>query len=253
MTKICFFISSAIDIDNEHPLQYASQVHRTAYSAGERLRQTVTTVNSIKTLCPEAKIFVFDISKDYQQYRDTLQKIPNCDLEYIACEEISPDAAELCRTHISKGLCESMSSLVFMNHVKDKIKDYDYLVKISGRYQVLSFDQSMLTDQNKHKYFFKITNELNWEKDWAYPAELNVNGKLLYCSTHMYGVGSNNFDLFKQQLTNIVQTYLRYDGVFTGIDYECIFANHVMQHVEYMHIPWSSAGWTSVQGEYFEW
>lgn len=253
MSKICFFISSAIELYNDHPLYYSKEVPRTAFTVEERLRQTVFTITSIKTLCPGAKIFLFDISKNYQPFVAALAKIKNVDLEFIACEEIASAAAELCRTHPSKGLCEATSTALFLQHRAEQVKEFDYLIKVSGRYFFTNLDTTMLTAHNTDMLFVKGIKTYSYDQNWGWPSEIVVSEQLLHCPTHMYAIGSKCIDRFREQLASIIALYVKYEKQAPWVDYECAFAYYVVQHSDNLYIPWTCGGWTSSQGEYIEW
>ena len=243
----CFFITSAIGVDNQYPFSYGNNVPRTAFSPDERLRQTIYSVNSIRLICPTAKIFVVDVSKDYSEYHALFAKLAN--VEYISCEKLSPALAETCRTSPSKGLCESLLTLCFLQTVN--LAAFDYVIKLSGRYFYTRFDTAQLTNDNLDKYLVKTPVLFDWQDSWHFPKMLNKNKKLPYCYTQTYAVGRKNFEKFREHMQNISVFYID-NPVHANVDFEALFSYYVLTDNLTITVPWTCAGWNGSSGTYGE-
>lgn len=248
--KLAFFISSAINLDHSsdsNKFLYANK--RTAFSSEERFRQTQFTINSISLLFPDAKIYILDISENAYQYQERLNYVKN--LTFLPLENINKISAHICRTHQSKGYCEGLSTKEFLNVCFDELKNYDYLVKISGRYFLTEFDKSLLTLENKNSYLVPFTRQFNWNPQWGYPAELNINGKLGWAFTCLYSVGIDLLDEFKQNFENVTQYFIDNPDIAKIMDYECIFYDKILKGKNNILNPnWHVAGWSGAEGHF---
>jgi len=243
----CFLVTSAIGIDNQHPFVYGVNVPRTAFTSDERFRQTVYSVNSIRLICPTAKIFVVDVSRDYDKYQTLFSKLGN--VEYISCEKVSPALAETCRTSPSKGLCESLVTLCFLQTVD--LTSFDYVIKLSGRYFYTQFNTEQLNNNNLDKYLVNAPILFEWKDSWQFPNILKKYGKLPYCYTQTYAIGRKNFEDFQQRMQDISVFYLD-NPAHTNVDFETLFSYYVLDSKDIVTVPWTCGGWNGSNGTYGE-
>ena len=150
--KIAFIISSAINLDDTVNISFGNGNKRSAFSSEERFRQTQYSLNSINLIFPDSKKYIFDTSINSDQYRKKLSYFKN--LDFVSLNEIDKDKAMLCRTSKSKGFCESLSTMMFLDEKRNELENYDFIIKLSGRYFFSSFDKSKLIEENTNKYLF---------------------------------------------------------------------------------------------------
>jgi hypothetical protein len=190
-----FVVGSSIQTRNI-PLTYSSV--RTVFSAEERFRQTIFTVNSIHSSFPNSKIVIVDSSEDYLEYLHLLRYFKN--VEFVPLKELSGEAFEIVNTHPNKSLCESLLLNTYFQQHKKQLKEYDFVVKGCGRYFYFDFNDSLFTEENKDKIFFKKPLNFEWNNSWNYSfidrrAEQNNNRIHQYC-TVLYAFGSMHLGKF---------------------------------------------------------
>lgn len=171
---------------------------RSKFPADERFRQTIFTVNSIKAAFPQSKIVIVDSSADYAEYIQTLWHIR--DVDFIPLKELDPDAYEVVNTHPNKSLCESLLLNTYFKKHKEYIKQYDFVFKATGRYFYYDFNDSLLTEENRDKIFFKKPLNFEWNDQWQYQfidrREKQNNNRLHQYCTVLYGFGSQHLEKF---------------------------------------------------------
>ena len=164
--KTAFIITSTINADNKYPLTYSAK--RSYFSAEERLRQTLFTVNSIDqaTNRDDTVIYLIDSSPDWGNYIGNFLHQPN--LKFISVDFDHPEISKIVNTHPNKTRCESLIMSTILNRFKKELEEFDYVFKISGRYFVdSSFDISVL-ENNPDKIFYKKYSEHEWQDYWGY-------------------------------------------------------------------------------------
>jgi hypothetical protein len=165
--KKAFIISSAIEVDNSHPLTYSSV--RSHFSNEERFRHTVMTIAALDHVSDsETTIYILDTSDNWQFYRDQLSYQKN--LKFISVKEEFPDIIETVKTHRQKSYCECLMISSFMKKYQAELFENDYIFKMSGRYFI---DGSFKPDLLLNKYhtdniFFKEHIQWEWKDSWFY-------------------------------------------------------------------------------------
>lgn len=194
--KKAYIITSCIDVDNTKPLTYSSV--RSFFSDGERFRHTAFTIASLDHVSdPDTTIFLVDISPDCRIYKAFLSYQTN--LVFISGQEEFPEIAEICRTHPNKSRAESMIMVAFMEKYKEQLKEYDFFVKISGRYFIdSSFNTDVFNENNLNKILFKKKLEFDFNDGWGYDLvdlrSVQGNNKLYQYPSALYGFGRGYFD-----------------------------------------------------------
>lgn len=246
--RIAFFISSVLDLEKTNNLGFTYSSKRTFFSPEERLRQTQFTLNSIDFFFPEAKKFVFDSGYNSEKYRNEILSFQS-NTEFISHEEINSDTTEIIRTNSCRGLCESLITHSFFHIKQDELMNYDYIVKISGRYFIKHFNTSSLNEENMGKIVIKNPYIWEWDDNWHYPNKFNKNGFMKYCPTQCYAVGRNKIEQFKNDMKNIAEDYVANPSI-QYVDYECQFTYHVVDKNEVFETDIITAGWTGTNGRY---
>jgi len=159
-----FVVGSSIQTRKHAPLTYSKV--RTVFSDEERFRQTIFTVNSIRNSFPESKIVIVDSSEEYKEYQFFLSYFPN--VEFIPLKELDGNAFEIVNSHPNKSLCECLLLNSYYKQYKKEIATYDYVIKGCGRYFYFDFNDSLFTEQNLDKMFFKKPLNFPWNPTWNY-------------------------------------------------------------------------------------
>jgi len=246
--KLAFYISSVINVDSTNGFGHTPV--RSAFSAEERFRQTQFTIASIRLLFPESKIFLFEIGHNVDKIRNDLNYVSN--LEVVSAEELDPVVTHLCRTNTSKGTCETAATILFLKHYINELKEYDYFIKVSGRYFYTDVDTSVLNQENTNKYISKYTKVWDWLEWWGYPDLLKNNGKLFWTPSTSYAVGRELLDDFNQSLTVMYEYYINNPELAKIIDFECLLYHFVIQNKPCVEVSWILGGWGGQSGQFSE-
>jgi hypothetical protein len=128
----------------------------------------------------------------------TLRHLKNVD--YLPVKEYAPEIFNLVNYHQNKSLCECALLNSYYKTFKNEIKNYDYVIKATGRYFYFNFNDALFTPENKDKIFFKRPLNFEWNDNWRYQfvdyrAQQNNNRLHQYC-TVLYGFGIHQFDKF---------------------------------------------------------
>lgn len=194
MNKV-FVVGSSIQTRTA-PLTYSPV--RTVFSSEERFRQTIFTINSIRNSFPDSKIVIVDSSQDYLEYMTTCAFFTN--VEFVPLIHLSKEAFEIVNTHPNKSLCESLLLNTYFKKYKKQLKQYDYIIKGCGRYFYWNFDNSLFTEENKDKIFFKKPLNFKWDDRWNYSfidrRQQQGNDRLHQYCTVLYAFGSQHLDKF---------------------------------------------------------
>lgn len=164
--KTAFIISSTINVDNSYPLTYSPV--RSYFSAEERMRQTLFTINSIDqaTKREDTVIYLVDSSPDWGNYIRSFLHYPN--LKFISFDFDHPELSKIVATHPNKTRCESLVMGTILNRFSKELEEFDYVFKVSGRYFIdSSFDISII-ENNPDKIFYKKYLEHEWQDYWGY-------------------------------------------------------------------------------------
>ncbi len=195
--KNCYLITSVIEVDNSNLLKY-NQI-RSLLSTEDRLSDTYKTLDCILKNDPDASIFLLDASKTY--FKELLIKYPK--LQYIHLESLNSILGNKVRTHPSKSHGECLMILEFLKKYKNIIKqNYDYLIKISGRYYFVDEYLNDLTKNNVDKFLFKKPvywnkSDLIYLSDNYLPPEMYVDARLGGYYTVAYAIGNQQLDRYE--------------------------------------------------------
>lgn len=193
--KKAFFITSIIDLDNLNPLTYSKT--RTVFGPLERFHQTVYSLTSIDLLDKDADIFLIDASDNYSLYRSYLSFQKR--LKFISVKEEFPECLETIRNYPNKSHGEAILITKFLEKYRTSLQNYDYLLKLCGRYYFdSSVDNRIFTESNRNRIFFKHPLKFEWQTNWNYQdVDLrHITGDNYirqYCSV-LYGWGIEQFD-----------------------------------------------------------
>jgi hypothetical protein len=195
--KLCFYISSCIDIDSSAPLTYTPT--RSCFSTAERYRQTIATINTIFCLSPSATVYVVDASEQYDLYAEQLPRLfPQCIFVPIR-KWSTPEDYELIRRHPNKSLGETILLRNFLSAFEQDLRQYEVCCKLSGRYLLTGLYRDELF-QDSTRIFFKAPLVFPWKPEWTYHQvdlrqEEGHQCLKQYCSV-FYGYGTAHLSTF---------------------------------------------------------
>lgn len=195
--KNCYLITSVIEVDNTNLLKY-NQI-RSLLSTEDRLSDTYKTLDCIIKNDPNASIFLLDASKTY--FKELSIKYPK--IRYIHLESINSSLANKVRTHPSKSHGECIMLLEFLKQYKKIIvENYDYLIKMAGRYYFINEYLSDLTKNNVDKFLFKKPvywnkSDLTYLSDEYLPPEMYIDDRLGGYYTVAYAIGNKQLNRYE--------------------------------------------------------
>jgi hypothetical protein len=249
----CYVITSVIDIDNSCLLK-EDQI-RTILSTQERLDDTIKTIESIFNQDSNATIFLVDGSKNY--FNVLIEKFPK--LQYVQLETINASVGNIVRTHKSKSYGENIMLLEFLKHYKKKIVDnYDFLVKVSGRYYFTTHFIDDLIAANVNKFLFKKPvfwnrQNLTYIPEYFLPTDMYVDDNLGGYYTVAYAVGAMQMNKY-EIILNACCTMVDENSKYFYVDIEYIFYK-IFNELELNNtihlVDWIIEGRGGQNGKYF--
>lgn len=248
MRKLAIITSSI----NPREGNFSYSQKRSHFDAETRFQQTVFTVNSLKNCIPDIDIAIIDSSEEYSEYQSLFNFFSNT--KFYPMKEISKEVFEIANTHKSKSHCECLLLNTFYNYFKKEIKEYDYVIKTSGRYFHFNFDENVFNEENTDKIFFKRPLEFNWDENWNFNlTDLRSieNHNLLkqYC-TVLYAFGAQHLDKFID--VNDACLHLTNYPELSHYDIETLyyyFTRPFKQNI--VETKWIVSGWCGVSGRFW--
>lgn len=243
-----FVVGSSIQTTNA-PLTYSPK--RTIFSSEERLRHTTFTVNSIRNAFPDSKIVLVDSSNEYKEYQKHFFYFRNVD--FVPLKELSYTAFEVVNTHPNKSLCESLLLNIYFRQYRKQLKQYDFIIKGCGRYFHFDFNDSLFTEENKDKIFFKKPLNYEWNETWRYSfidrrSEQGNNRLHQYC-TVLYAFGSMYLDTFID--INEATVHLLKQPSMSHYDIETLSYYLTRQYEDkIIETDWRVCGWDGTSGKF---
>lgn len=242
--KTAYIITSAIE-STSSPLTYSKT--RSYFDSEERLRQTVMTVASLDQVSDHnTTLYLLDMSDNWEKYSEFFKYQTN--LKFISVKHEFPKIYNEVTTHANKSRGETLATRHFLKSYETELKEYDVLVKISGRYFLdKSFDPSILSTD---KIFFKHPRAFEWQDWWNYDAVRINNGNTLnqYCSL-MFGWGREHFDTFLKIYTDmsnfLVLPAMQHYDIETLLYY---YTRKLEQHI--VETDWTVYGWLGPSGKF---
>lgn len=250
--KKAFILTSVIDPDNSYPLTYSKV--RSFFTAEERERQTIMTINSLDHLSdPDTVIFMLEISENSNIYREKFWYQKN--LVFISVKEQFPEIYYEVKSHPNKSRCETLLLESFMRKYKKELSEFDYFFKISGRYFLdSSFDTSLFNEYNKDKIFFKKALSFEWQDHfWVYDIvdrreAQGDNCLRQYCTT-IFGWGKDHYDHFLDMFT-VTANLLKLPR-YHHLDIETFLYLFTRAYEkDIIETDWITYGWTGADGRF---
>jgi hypothetical protein len=249
--KTAFIVTSAIDVDNTKPLTYSAV--RSYFSDGERFRHTTFTIASLDHVAQDDDtIFLIDLSENWRQYKNLMSYQKN--MVFVSVKEEMPEIYEACRTHPNKSRSESMMMMAFMIKYKKILEEYDFFIKISGRYFIdKTFNRLDLNENNLDKILFKNRLEFDFSEGWGYTMvdrrTVQGNNKLYQYPSALYGFGRHYYSKMLDIYRVLVE--LLDHPVHKSYDMETLlyyFTRHFEQDI--VHVDWNVYGFEGISGTF---
>jgi hypothetical protein len=250
--KTVFLVGSVIDVGKGS--FHRMEDTRSYQPNNERFAQTVTGLNSIYNKFPNAKVFLIDASTKPSSYLtspDTLgisKMVNKFGLEIIHLSQLDPIRVSILNTHPNKSYCEALLYDTFLDHYADRLKEYDFIIKLSGRYN-LTPNCNITSLQDKSDFYLKEIMDIanpNNEK-WAYehlmvPGQTGevINWRASFC----LGCGIDRLDDFKN-LWKYVILMTKTSGVSIEVILNFWSWKHEINHKE---LDWEILGFTGSEG-----
>jgi len=249
--KKAFIITSAIEVDNAYPLTYSHV--RSHFNSADRFRQTIFTIANLDAVAgDDSTFFIVDASEEPTNYSGVLTYQKN--LVFVSIKDEFPDIYRLVKEHPNKSFCESLILSTFMHRYKDRLAEYDYFFKMSGRYFTdSSFNTNLFTVDNTDKLFFKEPLKFAWIENWPFSMvdrrQIQGDNNLYqYCSV-LYGWGKDRYD----SMLDIFRVIGEITSHPNGIQYDIetllyFFTRNFEQSI--IGVNWTVYGWDGTGGTF---
>jgi len=245
-------VTSVIWPENDVPLNFGNR--RSAFTARERLIQTVATLHSLQLQQPDAMFFFCDASvPDYSQVLRPLYH----NVRYLHLHEYNPQLAERVRTAGNKSIGECQMLLSLWEAFKSQILEADFVMKATGRYMYENFHDQFFVEENLDKYLFTYddTDEREWVDfyglDWSLAKNpCNPTEKRRILRTVLYGMGRYQVGRYFEALRNTVDKLSRPEYWFYDIEnmLPCELGDEIASG-KLKTVDWRYLGWNGVTGE----
>lgn len=246
MNKL-FLLTSSIELREDKPFECyrAERGRRSIFSANERLQHTKSTVASIRKDHPTDKIVIVDSSNT--SYKNQLDGV-----DYIHLKDICDDQTyNIVTTHPHKCICESTLLNTYCSVYEKFIHEFNFVIKVTGRYQIGNINNAIFSKENLNKIFFKHPYPMNPNDlilDALFTAQTKRDGIFPHeYDQALYGFGIQKFNFMKniyQQTIEILQpSKMRF------IDIEKVMYLLTRSHVEdIVLVDWNVAGFDGMTG-----
>ena len=249
--KKAFIITSAIEVDQNATLTYSSS--RSCFPTIDRLRHTMMTVANLDIASDqETTIFLVDISDKWQQFESLFSYQKN--LVFVSVKEKFPEIYTAVRTHPNKSHSESILLSTFLQNYKEQLKEYDYFVKISGRYFTdSSFLESNFNEENLDKLFFKRPLRFEFREEWNYTMvdrrSIQGDNLIFQYPTTLFGWGKGKYDTLLDIFRGMAEI-LDHEKMY-HYDIETLIYYFTRQYEkDVLEVNWKIYGWDSAQGHF---
>ena len=221
---------------------------RSSFSAEERFRQTIFTINSLRNCFPTSKIVIVDSSNDYLEYWSTIKFFNNVD--FIPLKELSGEAFEIANSNTNKSVCESAILNTYYRQYKKEILEYDVVVKATGRYFYFDINDDSITNDG---IYFKKPLNFEWNNAWRYNwvdrrTQQNNNRIHQYC-TVLYAFGTKHLDKFID-INDAGSHFLNLESMrHYDIETLSYYLTRPYQDI-ITEVDWKVSGWDGVSGKF---
>jgi hypothetical protein len=183
MTTV-FIVTSVINT-GASPWSYTS--NRSLFTAEERYAQTLTTIETIRTYCPAAKVLLVEGSTVSTEYKMGLESV--CD--WVHDVSSKAETVAHCIQSSKKGLGDAWLLLCGLEYIRNKTISASVIFKMSGRYRL-----------NEQFQMSRISSDL--------PTFRRVQGS--GCITFCFAVPGHMIERYAQVVQGTVNMYCGSDN-----------------------------------------
>lgn len=247
--KKLIVVGSSIQTNNHYAFSHGKV--RSAFTNEERFRQTVYTINCLRNIFPDDQIVILDGSfDDFDFYK---QHFGLYNADYIPFARQFPEEHRLLSTHHSVAYCEGMLLKTFFREYKSYIKNYDYVIKTTGRYVYSNIDTEIFNENNTDKMFFKSPFKFEWMDSWNYDMidmrQQHGDNFLYQYSTVLYAFGTQYLNIFidlLETMNHVINTPLHwnFDMETAAYYFTRPYANNIL------HLDWKITGWEGAHAKF---
>lgn len=158
MSKICFIITSSIEVDNNYPIDIwdPNEGRRSDFDSEERYRQLIYTLCNLRLIDKTATYYIAETSIDYEKYYNIEELFmhvgqENTKIVFWPLGKYNQEALRIANTNNNKSYCEGVLLYNFIKENREELLQYDFIIKVSGRY-VYEFN---INDLKKDKLMFR--------------------------------------------------------------------------------------------------
>lgn len=251
MNKV-FLVTSSIQLREDRPFECYRFLrgYRSVFTAEQRLEQTKKTIESIRKEHPTDKIIIADTSNT--SYKLDLEQFPA--VEYYHLKDLfDTDTYDLITTHYHKCICESTLLNTYITLFATELKQYEFVVKVTGRYQVANIQDTVFVEGNKNKVLLKKPYHLDPD-DWLYDALFTSETKRAGIVPHeydqaLYGFGIDKLEfmqwIYQQTISILHPEKMRY------IDIEKVMYLLTRPNAkDIVHVDWNVTGFDGMSGDF---
>jgi hypothetical protein len=230
--KICFIVGSAIVVNNDYPIDiWNENPRRSDFSSDERYRQTIYTLVNLRNISNKAKTFIVDTTLNYHDFYLFESEFEN--VTYWPVARYNKEIADFVNKNSSKSLCEAMIIREFVKQNKEELAQYDFIVKVSGRY-VFEFD---LTKLVKNKFMFNSKIEFN-------------PGRFM-CPSTIYAFDTSLIWKYEIMLDNIISLFSQNEQQQLYHSMEtCLYTETLDMQDQIEYIPMTTFGFAGISKKY---
>jgi hypothetical protein len=247
--KKLIIITSAIQTNNSHRFSHGTV--RSAFTDEERFRQTLYTLNCLQNIFPNDDRILLDIS--FSNFDEFEHHANLFGAKYFSFAKQFPEEHKQITEHTNIAWCEAMLLNKFLKTYKKVVDSYDYVLKTTGRYFYSNIDNSIFSEENRNKMFFKHPFTFEWKDEWNFDIidlrkEQNDNNLWQY-STVMYGFAPTYtktfIDIF-EAIKHVIENpnHSNFD-METGVYY---FTRPYKDNIIYTD--WKITGWEGVHAKF---
>ena len=254
--KFVYLIGSCIEVSNDHPVKHTAQ--RSFFDTQQRLEQTQKTIDNIRQLDPNGVIYL--IENSVTEFPEFVELAKSHDgFHYIQLNQLNPQLANIVRTHRSKSHGECLLFLEFFRHYKKDLVDFDYVVKLSGRYMITPqrFTLDIFDDPGRDHFYF--IGPYQWDREsWAhvekfYPNDLvDQNDQTHSIMTSLYVVGTKLLDQLEICLAAVAALTDSHNKMhYIDVEYALFYVFRQMKLLDRLKsLTWQVEGHCGVSGEF---
>lgn len=172
---------------------------RSVFTAEERLRQTIATIFSIRNAFPNDEIILIDSSDNPSKYKNSFDAFDK--VEFVSIKDISEEAWIKTYSTPHQGICHYLALNTYRKAYIDRLRGYDHIIHLSGRYLYSNIDSTLFKRENRDKIIVKKVTKENQEtlrltrteeSGYFIYGDTNIEPKM-YCD-QLWAVGADYLD-----------------------------------------------------------